>query len=158
MNSEQSRRQTILVVEDDAMLRGILAQALADEGHSVLTAADGEEALAITSTLDGQLGLVVIDLMLPLMDGLGLADHLTQLNPSTSNAFHLRDQDQPATPRSDAGQTFRPRDFPRPRWPDAPDGSTSLAGPVHLGGRRRAIVTGPSRGKTGSTPLSGAHE
>jgi DNA-binding response OmpR family regulator len=80
MNSEQSRRQTILVVEDDVMLRGILAQALADEGHSVLTAADGEEALAITSTLDGQLGLVVIDLMLPLMDGLELADQLTQLN------------------------------------------------------------------------------
>ena len=62
------------------MLCGILAQALADEGHRVLTAADGEEALAIASTLDGQLGLVVIDLMLPLMDGVELADHLTQLN------------------------------------------------------------------------------
>jgi DNA-binding response OmpR family regulator len=78
MNFGQSRRQTVLVVEDDAMLRGILAQALADEGYAVLTADDGEPALAISSTL--RLDLVVTDLLLPVMDGLELADRLARLD------------------------------------------------------------------------------
>jgi CheY-like chemotaxis protein len=77
MSSMESRRQTILVVEDDAILRGILAQALTDEGYVVLTADDGEPALAISSAL--RLDLVVTDLLLPVMDGLELADRLSRL-------------------------------------------------------------------------------
>ena len=73
----QSRKQTVLVVEDDAILRGILAEALADEGYAVLTADDGEPALAISSTL--RLDLVVTDILLPVMNGLELADHLAHL-------------------------------------------------------------------------------
>jgi two-component system, cell cycle sensor histidine kinase and response regulator CckA len=62
------------------MLRSILAQALAEEDLLVLTAATGEEALAIARPLDGQLGLVVTDVLLPLMDGLELADQLAGLS------------------------------------------------------------------------------
>ncbi len=79
MTLGQSRKQTVLLVEDDAMLRSILAQTLADEGYAVLTAEDGEPALAIASTLEGQLGLVVTDIRLPGMNGLELADHLACL-------------------------------------------------------------------------------
>jgi DNA-binding response OmpR family regulator len=81
MNFGRSRKQTLLLVEDDAMLRSILAQALADEGYAVLTAEDGEQALAIASTLEGQLGLVVTDIRLPVMNGLELADRLACLKP-----------------------------------------------------------------------------
>jgi two-component system, cell cycle sensor histidine kinase and response regulator CckA len=80
-------RQTVLVVEDDSMLRGILAEALAAEGHAVLTARDGEEALAIASTLVGQLALVVTDVLLPVMDGLELAERLASLDPAPSVLF-----------------------------------------------------------------------
>jgi DNA-binding response OmpR family regulator len=79
MNFGQSRKHTVLLVDDDAMLRGILAQALADEGYAVLTAEDGEQALAIASTLDGQLDLVVTDIRLPVMNGLELAARLAYL-------------------------------------------------------------------------------
>jgi two-component system cell cycle sensor histidine kinase/response regulator CckA len=79
MTSGQSRKRTVLLVEDDAMLRGILAQALADEGLAVLTAETGEQALAIASTLDGKLRLVVTDVLLPEMDGLELATRLASL-------------------------------------------------------------------------------
>jgi CheY-like chemotaxis protein len=81
MTPEQSRKHTVLLVEDDALLRGILAQALADEGLAVVTAENGEQALAIASTLNDQLGLVVADILLPVMDGLELADHLARLDP-----------------------------------------------------------------------------
>jgi two-component system, cell cycle sensor histidine kinase and response regulator CckA len=80
MTSDGSRNQIVLVVEDDPMLRSILAQALAEEDLLVLTAATGEEALAIARPLDGQLGLVVTDVLLSLMDGLELADQLAGLS------------------------------------------------------------------------------
>jgi two-component system, cell cycle sensor histidine kinase and response regulator CckA len=79
MSFGQSRKHTVLLVEDDAMLRSILGQALTDEGYAVLTAQDGEEALAIASTLDGQLSLVVTDVRMPVMNGVELADHLACL-------------------------------------------------------------------------------
>jgi DNA-binding response OmpR family regulator len=87
MTSGQSRNQTVLLVEDDAMLRGILAQALADEGFAVLTAETGEQALAIASRLDGQLSLVVTDVLLPEMDGLDLAAGLASLKAPPAVLF-----------------------------------------------------------------------
>jgi two-component system cell cycle response regulator CpdR len=87
MNSERSRQNLVLLVEDDATLRGILAQALADEGYPVLTAESGEEALAVASTLDNQLALVVTDVLLPEMDGLDLAGHLASLGTPPAVLF-----------------------------------------------------------------------
>ena len=71
---------TVLVVDDDDTLRAILARTLADEGYKVLTAADGEEALALAHTLNGKLGLVVTDIRMPVMDGLTLAEHLARFS------------------------------------------------------------------------------
>jgi DNA-binding response OmpR family regulator len=79
MDLGQSRAKAVLLVEDDAMLRGILAVSLAAEGFPVLIAENGEQALAIASSLDGQLALVVTDVLLPEMDGLELAAALAAL-------------------------------------------------------------------------------
>jgi len=87
MNFGQSRKQTVLLVEDDAMLLSILAQALVDEGYAVLTAEDGEQALAIASTLEGQLGLVVTDIRLPVMNALELAERLACLKAPPTVLF-----------------------------------------------------------------------
>ena len=87
MTSGQSRNQTVLLVEDDAMLRGILAEALAADGFAVLTAETGEQALAIARTLDGQLALVVTDILLPEMDGLDLAADLASLKAPPAVLF-----------------------------------------------------------------------
>lgn len=87
MTSGQLRKQTVLIVEDDPMLRGILAESLAEEGFAVLTAENGEQALAIASTLDEQLGLVVTDVLLPVMDGLELAGRLACLKPTLPVLF-----------------------------------------------------------------------
>jgi two-component system cell cycle sensor histidine kinase/response regulator CckA len=73
------RGKTILLVDDDVMLREVLARALVDAGYPVLTAEDGEQALALVRTLNGQLGLVITDVRMPVMDGLKLADNLTSL-------------------------------------------------------------------------------
>lgn len=60
----------ILVVDDEATIRETLQYNLEKEGHDVITAADGSEALdlARAETLD----LIILDLMLPELDGLSV--------------------------------------------------------------------------------------
>ena len=67
-------RQTILVVEDDADLREVFAKALNLAGFRVQRAADGVEALR---AVDVEVpDLVVLDLLLPMLDGLSVRDEL----------------------------------------------------------------------------------
>jgi len=62
-------RNAILVVEDDPDIRFGLAVLLEDEGYEVLTAANGREALARLHTLSVLPSLILLDLMMPDMDG-----------------------------------------------------------------------------------------
>lgn len=71
---------TILVVDDDAGLANALKDFLRGEGYSVEVALSGEEALAIQANTPG-ISLALVDLMMPLTDGLALMDQLRQRNP-----------------------------------------------------------------------------
>ena len=57
----------VLVVEDNADLRESLAAILDDAGYTVLTAADGRDALALAA--EHPPALVLLDLQMPVMDG-----------------------------------------------------------------------------------------
>jgi CheY-like chemotaxis protein len=59
--------QRVLVVEDDAVIRGMLVDFLELEGYTVRSAADGSEALAVLG--DWPPDLILLDLMMPRMDG-----------------------------------------------------------------------------------------
>ncbi|WP_437318778.1 response regulator [Sorangium sp. So ce385] len=73
----------ILVVEDDLDIRSILSQLLAFEGYQVEEAADGAEALAMLRK-DGPPALILLDLMMPIMDGWQLRAEL-QRDPALSS-------------------------------------------------------------------------
>lgn len=60
---------TVMLVEDDPVLRGTLAYNLTREGFRVLTAATGESALDLTRQELGQIDVVLLDLMLPGING-----------------------------------------------------------------------------------------
>ncbi|MCB0880722.1 MAG: response regulator transcription factor [Thermoleophilia bacterium] len=60
--------ERILVVEDEAAIRTVVEYALKDAGFEVLSAARGDDALAVLD--DNEVDLVVLDLMLPGVDGL----------------------------------------------------------------------------------------
>jgi two-component system response regulator MprA len=60
-------RSSVLVVDDDAPVREALADALEDEGYSVMLASNGEEALAKISS--ARPDLILLDVMMPSMDG-----------------------------------------------------------------------------------------
>ena len=58
---------TILVVEDEPLIRDVLEAVLADEGYTVVTAGDGQAALEVLT--QGVPDLVLMDVMMPRMDG-----------------------------------------------------------------------------------------
>jgi two-component system response regulator ResD len=71
-----SRR--VLIVEDEAYVRELVAQYLQLEGYDVLQAADGLEALRLAAAYPPD--LVILDLMLPGMDGFEVASRLRKVS------------------------------------------------------------------------------
>lgn len=69
MNSTQPSGKSILVVEDDFFIRDMLVELLEEEGYSVVSAANGHEALALLQEAEDLPGLILLDLMMPVMDG-----------------------------------------------------------------------------------------
>jgi DNA-binding response OmpR family regulator len=65
----KSEEATVLVVEDDPVLRSTLAYNLSREGFRVLTAADGEGGIELARQERDRLDLVLLDIMLPGIDG-----------------------------------------------------------------------------------------
>lgn len=63
---------TILIVEDDEALLASLTTELQFEDYTVLNARNGKEALTVYETNRGQLDLMLLDWMLPELDGLGV--------------------------------------------------------------------------------------
>src|SRR5438874_2066565 len=68
------RRKTVLVVEDNATIGGLLVGLLREEGYRALRAWDGGEALRMAR--DRRPDLIMLDLSLPYRDGLELAREL----------------------------------------------------------------------------------
>ena len=72
------RGATILVAEDDADLRGVLTTSLMKNGHRVVQARDGAEALAAIER--DHIDLLVLDLVMPNIDGFGVLARLKELH------------------------------------------------------------------------------
>ncbi len=76
-----STTQRVLVVEDDRLIREVIATTLADEGYSVDVVEDGAQAWAYLA--ERRPHLVVLDLALPRLDGLTLCRRLRS-QPATA--------------------------------------------------------------------------
>jgi PAS domain S-box-containing protein len=78
---------TILLAEDDESVRGIAVMALTRQGYRVLPADSGLTALALASTHDGPIDLLLTDVVMGGMSGLDLAEQLRQTRPETRTLF-----------------------------------------------------------------------
>src|SRR4029077_7442875 len=63
----------ILIAEDEDAIRGLVARALLQDGHDVMTANDGAEALDVLAREQGAFELLLADIRMPVMDGIALA-------------------------------------------------------------------------------------
>jgi CheY-like chemotaxis protein len=73
--------ETILVVEDELAVRKLVERILRADGYTVLTAADGAEALQICDAHEGEIHLVLTDVVLPQMSGKAIAERLVRHRP-----------------------------------------------------------------------------
>lgn len=73
----------ILIVEDDTYTREIYEDVLTSEAFSVVTAADGEEGLA--KAREGGFNLILLDVMMPKMDGMAVLTALQKQPPFVPN-------------------------------------------------------------------------
>jgi CheY-like chemotaxis protein len=63
----------ILIAEDEEPVRVLLTRALAEDGHFVVAAADGAEALDLLQNERGGFDLLLADIKMPMMDGIALS-------------------------------------------------------------------------------------
>jgi CheY-like chemotaxis protein len=75
-------KETILVVEDEDMVRRFIKHALTAQGYQVLECRSGVEALQLLSQTEQSLDLVVTDLIMPDMGGRELAEHARAHRPA----------------------------------------------------------------------------
>src|SRR5919204_4477528 len=83
--------QTVLVVEDEASIASFVSLYLKNAGYSVKTAATGAEALQHAST--GDLALIILDLMLPDVDGIEVCRRLRKTSDVPILMLTARDED-----------------------------------------------------------------
>lgn len=76
-------QQKILVVEDDLFLRELYADILSAEGYKVEGAQDGEEALQKMKV--GGYDLILLDIIMPKMDGLTVMKQMQNTTPQNPN-------------------------------------------------------------------------
>jgi PAS domain S-box-containing protein len=91
----QHRAGTVLVVEDEPLVRDYVTRTLTKAGYSVLTAPDGPAALELSSSHRGRLDLLLTDVVMPQFDGRELARRLREDRPDLPVVFMSGYSDDP---------------------------------------------------------------
>lgn len=82
IKNPNGHRECLLLVEDEPEVAEVASEMLVSEGYRVMIAHDGFEALRIYQSTPEQIGLVILDFFLPVMDGDAVFDELRELNPN----------------------------------------------------------------------------
>jgi signal transduction histidine kinase len=79
--------ETVLLVEDEPVVRELAAVTLREKGYTVVEAVNGEEGLRLARQHDGKIDLVLTDVVMPVMGGKEMADALRTSHPDTKVLF-----------------------------------------------------------------------
>ena len=74
----------ILLVEDDRQARRFLSSTLKAAGYDVLEAQSGLEAMAVALSYPGEIPLAILDIVMPVVSGLDVANQLAMDRPTTT--------------------------------------------------------------------------
>ncbi len=75
--------ETVLLVEDEQMVRDLSREVLEQYGYTVICASDGQDGLRACKEFAGKIDLMITDVVMPRMSGRELAEHLAILRPDT---------------------------------------------------------------------------
>ena len=79
--------ETVLLVEDDDLVRPMLGAALRLHGYTALLAADGSQAISHAEQTDQPIDLVITDIVMPLMSGPEVAQRVAMIRPNIPVLF-----------------------------------------------------------------------
>jgi CheY-like chemotaxis protein len=77
-------RELLLIVDDEEFITMLAEQVLSDDGYRVITARNGFQAIEIFRELKDRIALVILDFVMPVMDGADVFAELQQINPKVS--------------------------------------------------------------------------
>ncbi len=78
---QQQGQSVILVAEDEVLVRNLIATLLHRDGHFVLAAAHGVEALELSRSYQHPINLLITDIQMPRMNGLDLTHYIMRERP-----------------------------------------------------------------------------
>ena len=80
---ENGNGETVLVIDDEASLVSVMKETLETFGYRVLTAADGAEGVRVFADHRDEIDVVIVDMMMPVMDGASTIHAIRTLAPHT---------------------------------------------------------------------------
>jgi len=128
LRSPGAGHYVILVADDDALIRNLVTLLMQQDGHFVLSAADGHEGLELSRQYPGSIDLVITDLQMPRLNGTDLCAHLMAERPGIK-VLVMSGADITEIVSQNANLPFLPKPF---------DGQTLKA-------RVRAILAAPAQ-------------
>jgi len=121
-----AHQSVILVADDEALIRNLVTLLLQQDGHLVLSAANGHEGLLLSRRYAGTIDLVITDVDMPRLNGTDLCAHLLEERPGI-RVLVMSGADMSEIVSHNINLPFLPKPF---------DGKTLIA-------RVRAILAAP---------------
>jgi DNA-binding response OmpR family regulator len=126
LQSAEAHQSVILVADDEALVRNLVTLLLQQDGHLVLSAANGHEGLELSRRYAGTMDLVITDVDMPRLNGTDLCAHLLEERPGIK-VLMMSGADMSEIVSQNINLPFLPKPF---------DGKTLIA-------RVRAILAAP---------------
>lgn len=101
----------LLVVDDDRMVRSVVAKVLRQQGYEVIEAGDAEAALAVLGTYAGRVAALLTDDRMPGMTGQELAAVVARVYPQLRIALMSGGRDPDGEPVSEVVSAVLPKPF-----------------------------------------------
>jgi PAS domain S-box-containing protein len=83
-HAPEGKGELIMVVDDELVIREITRATLEDHGYRVIEAEDGAEAVALYAQHRGEIAAVILDMVMPFLDGPGTIRALQRMDPGVS--------------------------------------------------------------------------
>jgi PAS domain S-box-containing protein len=105
--------ETILLVEDDGVLRSLTRRVLEEHGYTVLEGGDGEEAIARCEGHSGPIDALLTDIVMPGISGARLAERVRSVHPEAKVIFVSGYTGEALVPQSvrESGVLFLPKPY-----------------------------------------------
>ena len=110
---DSTSAETVLIVEDEPLVRGLAERALKGRGYTVLTAGDGDVALEVARSWGRHIDLLVTDVVMPRTGGRLVAEQLSAARPGLKVLFISGHVDDPRVREAieSRGAAFLPKPF-----------------------------------------------